>query len=86
MTREKRTILLEEMKKAVRDFRDAKINADYLYTEETIKNNKLQYLTGLQYAMELMTGKTWAWSNGETGLDWAVVEIDNNGKQRYYRL
>lgn len=75
MTKIQRQTILEEMKRTVRNIRDAEKNADAYYSAETIKRNMSNYFCGLAFALEIETGREYHWSNGVNGNEWAVVEI-----------
>ena len=85
MKKDQQNIVLEEMKRTVRNIRDAAKNSDTCYSPEAIKNNMLQYFSGLAYAKEMATGNEYHWSNGENGNEWTVV-IYKNGKERRYQV
>ncbi len=70
------------MKKTVGHYRDAQKNSSEYFSKEKIENNMIQYFTGLQYTMELITGLEWHWSyDGKT---WSVISIDKTGKEKIY--
>jgi hypothetical protein len=84
MTKEQKNTILEEMKRTIKNYRDAEKNADGFYSKESIENNMAQYFTGLQYTMELLTGLEWHWSYD--GINYSVVSIDKKGKEIYYKI
>jgi len=85
MKTEQRNVIADEMIKTIGYIRDAEKNADAYCPAEKIRNNMMQYFSGLAFALEAMTGKEYHWSNGTDGKTWALV-LQSGGKDEYKDL
>jgi hypothetical protein len=75
-TTAQRQIIIDKMKETIGYYRDADKNADAYYDADKIRNNMLQYFTGLAFALEAITGKEYHWSSGEDGNTWSLVIVE----------
>jgi hypothetical protein len=84
MSKKQQLVILDKMKETIGYIRDAKKNADSFYSADMIIKNMSEYFCGLAFALEVVTGKEYHWSNGVDGDKWSLVILNNGLEDRQY--